>query len=299
MKDCRFYLDNVVIPEGVISTSFGNYRSVELPLFVNCASCIHTKEQHINKNDLGRLDYYYIYVISGQLKSIIDKNSITVNPGDIIIIPPDTPWRFSCTGEDIYFYCVHFTGAEVERILKEFNIQLFPFVNKTSANNELIKNFHSLFDGFSKKDRLKNRDLASCLDRILIETSRAIENEAFDKALLSKSIRYINEHYTSAIKINDLAKMENICVSLYNKHFKKITGISPVKYITKLRMQYACELLINSTFSVCEIANMCGYKESNFFIRVFKEHIGTSPLVYRKSNTISRGHKSNNQAAFM
>ena len=44
MEDCRFYLDNVVIPEGVISTSFGNNFNKELPLFVNCGSCINTTQ---------------------------------------------------------------------------------------------------------------------------------------------------------------------------------------------------------------------------------------------------------------
>ena len=57
MKDSRFYLDNVVIPEGVISTSFGNNASLEQPLFVNCGACVNTPIQHINKSDHGRLDY--------------------------------------------------------------------------------------------------------------------------------------------------------------------------------------------------------------------------------------------------
>ena len=282
MEDSRFYLDNVVIPEGVISTSFGSNINKELPLFVNCGACVNTIQQHINKNDHGRLDYYLIYLISGQLKDIITSDNVLVRPGEVIVIPPHTPWKFQCTGEHIYFYCVHFTGAEVENILNEYKIELFPKVNKTSISNEIPKRFHRLFDGFSKKDRFKTKDLASYLDGILIEVARAIENEEFDKSTLSKSIRYINEFYTTSIKIATLAKMENMCVTLYNKHFKRIMGMPPTKYIIKLRMQYACELLSNSQMQINEIANMCGYKDANFFIRVFKESLGYSPLAYRR-----------------
>ncbi len=282
MEDRRFYLDNVVIPEGVISTSFGRNINKELPLFVNCGACVNTIQQHINKNDHGRLDYYLIYLVSGQLKDIITSDNVLVRPGEVIIIPPNTPWKFQCTGEHIYFYCVHFTGAEVESILNEYKIELFPKVNKTSISNEIPKRFHRLFDGFSKKDRFKTKDLASYLDGILIEVARAIENEEFDKSILSKSIRYINEFYTTSIKIATLAKMENMCVTLYNKHFKRIMGMPPTKYIIKLRMQYACELLSNSQMQINEIANMCGYKDANFFIRVFKESLGYSPLAYRR-----------------
>lgn len=282
MEDRRFYLDNVVIPEGVVSTSFGNNFSIEQPLFVNCAACINTYEQHINKNDHGRLDYCLIYLVSGQLQDIITADTVLVSPGDAVIIPPNTPWKFSCTGDHIGFYCVHFTGSEVENLLNEYRIKLFPNVNKISTNNELPKRFNRLFDGFSKKDRYKTRELANFLDGILIEAARSIENEKFDKSILSKSIRYINEFYTTSIKIATLAKMENMCVTLYNKHFKSIMGIPPTKYIIKLRMQYACELLSNSEMQINQIANLCGYKDDNFFIRVFKKYLGCSPLIYKK-----------------
>ena len=282
MEDRRFYLDNVVIPEGVFSTSFGNNLTKEIPLFVNCGACINTVQDHINKNDHGRLDYYLIYLISGQLEDIITNDNVLVRPGEVIIIPPNMPWKFQCTGEHIYFYCVHFTGSEAENILNEYNLGLFPKVNKTSINNEIQKRFHRLFDGFSKKDRFKTKDLASYLDGILIEIARAVENEEFDKSILSKSIRYINEFYTSGIKIATLAKMENMCVTLYNKHFKSVMGMPPTKYIIKLRMQYACELLSNSEMKINEIASMCGYKDANFIIRVFKDCLGYSPLAYKK-----------------
>ena len=282
MKDCRFYLDNVTIPEGVISTSFGNNFSLEQPLFVNCAACINTRDEHINKSDHGRLDYYFIYLISGCMRDLQINTSVTVMPGDIIVIPPNTPWRFSCEGEHIYFYCVHFTGSAVTEVLKEYGIELYPSLNKVYTNNDIPKRFHRLFDGFSKKDRLKNRDLANYLDGILIETSRAMENNAFENTVLSKSIRYINEFYSTNIKIGDLAKMEGVCLTLYNKHFKDIMKMTPTKYIMKLRIQYACELLMNSEMSVAEISATCGYKDANFFIRVFKDLVGLSPLNYKK-----------------
>ena len=283
MKDSRFYLDNVVIPEGVISTSLGNNVSLEQPLFVNCGACINTTIEHINKNDCGRLDYQLLYIVSGRLQDIISDNKVLLEAGDLIVIPPNTPWKFQCTGEVIYFYCVHFTGSEAKSRLNEYGIELFPKKHKTCLDNEIPKRFHMLFDGFSKKDRLKNRDLANFLDGILIEASRAIENEKFENATLSKSIRYINEFYTTTISIPSLAKMENMCVSLFNATFKKALGITPTKYIIKMRMQYAIELLENSDMAINEIATMCGYKDANFFIRTFKEILRVSPLVYRKN----------------
>ena len=283
MQDCRFYLDDTVIPKGVISTSFGNNYTAEQPLFVNCGACINTEQEHINKNDHGRHDYYFIYLVSGHLQDILTDSGVSVEPGNVIVIPPDTPWRFFCTGKHIYFYCVHFTGSQAKNVLDEFGIKIFPEMNRISVDNELQKRFHRLFDAFVKKDEFRHKDLANYLNGIFIETARAIEYDRFDKIILSKSIRYINAFYTTGIKISDLAKMENMCVTLYNKHFKSIMKTTPTKYIMTLRIHYACELILNSDMQINEIAANCGYKDANFFIRVFKKCVGQTPLAYKKS----------------
>ena len=231
---------------------------------------------------------YYLYREKltrqiNRLQDILTDSGVSVEPGNVIVIPPDTPWRFFCTGKHIYFYCVHFTGSQAKNVLDEFGIKIFPEMNRISVDNELQKRFHRLFDAFGKKDEFRHKDLVNYLNGIFIETARAIEYDRFDKIILSKSIRYINAFYTTGIKISDLAKMENMCVTLYNKHFKSIMKTTPTKYIMTLRIHYACELISNSDMQINEIAANCGYKDANFFIRVFKKCVGQTPLAYKKS----------------
>ena len=148
------------------------------------------------------------------------------------------------------------------------------------------RRFQKLFEGFAKNDAFRDYDLSSLLDRVLIEIGRAISNEQNEKALYSKSIRYINEFYSSPIKITDLAKMENVSMTTYNLHFKEQMGMSPTKYILSLRMHSAIELLESSKMSVREISAMCGYEDFNFFTKVFKKYSGVSPTLYRKNSKL-------------
>ena len=77
--------------------------------------------------------------------------------------------------------------------------------------------------------------------------------------------------------------MENMSMTAYNKEFKEQMGMAPTKYIIKLKMDLAKELLETTTLSIKEISLMCGYTDFNFFSRSFKENTGVSPTEYRKT----------------
>lgn len=57
----------------------------------------------------------------------------------------------------------------------------------------------------------------------------------------------------------------------------------PTKYIIKLRVQLATELLLNSELTIGEIASRCGYNDYNLFTKIFRAELGSAPTKYRKS----------------
>lgn len=261
----------------------GSRESYTLPLIVNCAGRCIAYSGAVNDNPKGRLDYYLIYVISGELKLCDGERTISAGSCSTILYPPKTGYKFFSNSKDnSSFLWVHFTGNNVGKILKDYGIEPFPCVQKTNAQNSISSKFKRLFDGFAKNDHLRERDLSALLDRLLIEVSRSIESLKTDSLSLSRSIRYINEYFTSPIKITELAKMEKMCMTTYNLKFKKQMGIPPTKYIIKLRVDLAKELISQTSRPIREIGELCGYYDINFFSKVFKENVGVSPLTYRK-----------------
>lgn len=105
--------------------------------------------------------------------------------------------------------------------------------------------------------------------------------------MLPDSIRYINEHYPENICIKNLAEIEHYNESYYCEWFKRKTGLSPMEYIKKLRIEKAKELLINTDCSILQIAEQVGYSFNSSFSRIFKEIEGTSPAQFRCKSQIS------------
>ncbi len=92
---------------------------------------------------------------------------------------------------------------------------------------------------------------------------------------------YMLSHIDQPAKLLDLARIAGLTDTSLCRFFKTKTGMSPIAYMNKLRLQTACELLEQTGDPVKEIVFRCGYSDTNFFFKLFKREIGMTPLKYR------------------
>ena len=257
-------------------------ESFDAPLMVNVAACANSNFHSSCSNKSGRLDFFLIYVISGELFVKTEHGEADISENKLIVIPPKTPYFFESKTTPFCYLCVHFTGSQALEMLREYELKIFPEVNVLCPQNHLQQRFKTLFEAIAKNDEYREKELGLLLERLFVEVARGIRNKTGDSIPLSKSVRYINEFYHTEIRTTDLAKMENMCMTTYNLSFKKQMGMPPTKYIQKLRMEYAMSLLETSNMSVSETGALCGYADVNFFSRTFKAYVGISPKLFRK-----------------
>ena len=81
------------------------------------------------------------------------------------------------------------------------------------------------------------------------------------------------------------AELCGISEFYFIKLFKKSLGISPQEYYAKIIIDKSTYLLINTDYSISEIATLCGIEDALYFSRMFKKHTGISPRAYRKSES--------------
>lgn len=73
--------------------------------------------------------------------------------------------------------------------------------------------------------------------------------------------------------------------SYFITQFKKLFSVSPMQYLTLVRIEQAKLLLHNTTDSVTQIAAKIGFNSPVYFTEVFSKTVGTSPTLYRKMVT--------------
>jgi AraC family L-rhamnose operon regulatory protein RhaS len=73
----------------------------------------------------------------------------------------------------------------------------------------------------------------------------------------------------------------------FTQLFREATGTSWSNYLTRLRIDYACQLLRETGRSVTAIAFECGYEDLSSFYRAFKRQTGQPPQALRQGQTVS------------
>lgn len=93
---------------------------------------------------------------------------------------------------------------------------------------------------------------------------------------------YIASHYDQPITLDDLAARFYLNKTYMCSTFRSECGMTPISFITHLRMRMAAVMLLDSRATVQEVAANVGYADSAYFSRIFKKAYGLSPEAYRK-----------------
>lgn len=93
--------------------------------------------------------------------------------------------------------------------------------------------------------------------------------------------RYIEDHLTEDISVASIADKHFMSVPYLSRLFKKKTGEGCNEYISRRRIETACEMLEHTTLPSGKIGGMVGYRDMNYFSLVFKRSTGFSPTEYR------------------
>ncbi|MEG0692743.1 MAG: helix-turn-helix domain-containing protein [Oscillospiraceae bacterium] len=102
--------------------------------------------------------------------------------------------------------------------------------------------------------------------------------------VIAKAIKYIQKNFSEKILVDDLAEYCGCSKSHLSHKFNQYMGYGLSAYITRIRIARAKELLVDSDKSLYEIANECGFCDSNYFSVVFKRSVDISPSEYRHSH---------------
>jgi len=189
-----------------------------------------------------------VLIISGYSEFEYAKTAMKLGVYDYILKPID---------EDEF--CEALVGIR-NQILKE----------KTSINNESIKN-------------IPTSDNLSSYIRELVADVLELYGSKEDVNPVDIAKSFLDKNYQLDISLDQLAKYVHLNPTYFSSQFKHQTGYSFVEYRNMLRINHSKELLSVKDMPVNELAEKIGYKDSKYFIKVFKKLTGMTPGEYRSS----------------
>ncbi|PRO66995.1 response regulator transcription factor [Alkalicoccus urumqiensis] len=99
---------------------------------------------------------------------------------------------------------------------------------------------------------------------------------------MKRFLHYLETHFDEEMTLEEAAASVHMSPAYFSRQFKEASGRTFVDYITQLRVDSAKEYLRTTNRSLKEIGSDVGYKDPNYFSRVFRKTTGLSPSQYRQ-----------------
>lgn len=109
------------------------------------------------------------------------------------------------------------------------------------------------------------------------------DNKKYLNPIVDRICRIAQSRYIESIGMPEIAEELGFSSNYLEKVFKKEKDTTFVEYLTAIRIEKAKNLLKDVNYRIYEVSNAVGYKDSNYFCRIFKRKIGLSPGEYRNN----------------
>jgi AraC-like DNA-binding protein len=92
-----------------------------------------------------------------------------------------------------------------------------------------------------------------------------------------RAVKWIRAHLTEPLPVEKLADIASMSVSSFHRHFKAVTGLSPLAFHKQMRLREARRRLLAEPGAVASVAFSVGYESASQFSREYARHFGVPP----------------------
>lgn len=230
--------------------------------------------------------YLFQYTVSGFGHFRLGEKTHEIHPGTAFLaeIPGDHHYCLPHASSHWTFYFVLFRQQHLQELWTELlqTVGVTPSFERSSA---VVRSLQSLY-AEAHGNRIQNSFQASSLIyRFMMDLLQSSTVQKQEKAnwplQIKQAAAYMESEFHRLQSLDDVAGAAGLSKYYFTRMFTKTTGISPMDYVTKLRIEKAVQLLRSSPLSVEEIAYAVGYTSGSYFSKVFRSRVGFPPADFR------------------
>ena len=226
-------------------------------------------ENYRHSHRVGRLKHGFIYVLRGAIEDefLTDPiKTIRLEQGQFLFIPAGTVYEGVYRKDDTCIRIVQFSvkSGQLPGYLQQ------PVLLDIPDGGKLMDHFFRSAEG-------EGFYHLSCLYSLLGQVCAALTKPPAKYRRLQPALERMGEHPEENAKVDSYATLCGMSEVNFRRLFGAYTGKSPIDYRNDLRLQKAKALLQSGEYTVSETAELCGFSNLSFFIRLYKQKYGHTP----------------------
>jgi AraC-like DNA-binding protein len=190
---------------------------------------------------------------------------------------------FRFTSPNVYLNCLNSYAVELSEVGRSHEAER---VSSLVVASPLAHCYPEWQETLSEIGSKRGRRSTVAISRPKIEQEYQAESVApenvIHKARVRAVIDFMNANLHRSIALTELAGMVNLSPAYFSQLFKTETGLSPGKYLTRLRMEKAAQLLATGFLSIKQVMAEAGYNNKSNFLRRFRRYFDLAPSQYRR-----------------
>ncbi len=230
--------------------------------------------------------------LQGRKLLTIGDKLFNCGPGEYFVLPVDLPaTALVQQGPQGEPYLSLGLSIKPERLLSLLEEQLTTEPGLPAAGFGLSPASAELLDAWRRLFKLMHHPedipaLAAAYEREILyrvlkgpqgDLLRAIASPESALAEIRNSISWIRSHLTESFQVERLAQQAGMSESVFYRHFRSITGLSPIQFQKRMRLLEARKSLISSQQSAAQVAWAVGYESVTQFNREYSRMFGSPP----------------------
>lgn len=239
---------------------------------------------------LGRTSHIHthlemIYLLQGKADAIVDGKRYEIEPGDLFVVFPNQIHFYENKERPVKHYLIIFSSAMdiyLKKLLED-KVAACPVLKASQLPPDTEKQLQTIASQRQGKefDRLSAKGLfLNFLGQVLSLLEYVPSDSTIDNDSVRDVLAYCMEHYIEPISLDSIAKELHLSKYYISHIFKERTNMSFTRFVGRLRVERACELLQKKDMNITEAAYGAGFSSIRTFNRVFAEETGMSPREY-------------------
>lgn len=246
-----------------------------------------TESYSIQRN--SHLGPMILLMDDGELHVEYEGERRTAGKNDLVLLNCDRPHAYY-SGKHCEFHFFHIGGKNCREITDHLIRTNRSFLFKLQNYREIRDIMEPLISKMYFVNNVPERELSVAVYQILcaIQTSGdlAAACASPNRTIIDDVVNYMRSHPERNFTIQELADLASMSPYYFSHQFKEFMGISPISYMSNLKISLARTLLLYTPTPVGQIGELLGYASDCSFINAFKSKTGISPAAYRKNPVI-------------